>query len=478
MSSIYAANDPAVYEQSMGRWSRRLAGPFLEFAAIGDAAEILDVGCGTGSLAFALADAAPGARITGIDHSQIYVDHARSRAPNDGRLVFEQGDAAALPYGVGAFDAVLSLLVLNFVSDAEGAAGEMARVTRPGGVVAACVWDFRGGLTFLRVLVDTAAALDPDGEAFRAKQFSAPFTGPSELAAAWTNMGLTEVEQVALTIRMEFRSFADYWEPWLGGQGTVGAYVTTLSEAKRRLLEHHLRLAYLAGGEDGPQLGGRHVREERLHGRQPDAPVVEHAPRLEARLALRRGEQHGCTGADQLPDRPHHLGHDRVAEVAGQKHGGHVRSAIETTEGDQALVDPLDRPDQAGAVANELGQGRQVDLELPQGPWIDVRIGLTAVDADGLAAAAADHDQPVVDMAERLDFSEHASRQQALDQTRIRSLQIDPVQPHYWVAVTLPQQRAEQGARGRGNCGADARGSGTRRRHGGSSPGRSASPSP
>jgi SAM-dependent methyltransferase len=253
MPSIYAANDPAAYERSMGRWSRRLAGPFLDFAAIGGAAEIVDIGCGTGSLTFALADAAPGARIAGIDHSQAYVDHARSRAPDGGRHMFEQGDAAALPYGDQAFDAALSLLVLNFVPDAERAAGEMVRVTKPGGVVAACVWDFRGGLTFLRVFADTAAALDPGGEAFRARQFSAPFTGPGELEAAWTKMGLAEVEQTALTIRMEFRSFADYWEPWLGGQGTVGAYVTSLSEARRQPIEHHLRLAYLAGGEDGPR---------------------------------------------------------------------------------------------------------------------------------------------------------------------------------------------------------------------------------
>jgi SAM-dependent methyltransferase len=253
MPSIFTANDPIVYEQSMGRWSRRLARLFIDFAAIGGAAEIVDIGCGTGSLTFALADAAPGARIVGIDYSQAYVDYARSRAPDGGRLTFEQGDAAALPYEDRAFDAALSLLVLNFVPDAERAASEMARVTKPGGVVAACVWDFRGGLTFLRIFADTAAAFDPDGEAFRARQFSAPFTGPGELEAAWTRLGLGEVEQTALTIRMEFRSFADYWEPWLGGQGTVGAYVTSLSEAKRQLIEHHLRLAYLAGGEDGPR---------------------------------------------------------------------------------------------------------------------------------------------------------------------------------------------------------------------------------
>ena len=253
MPSIYTANDPSVYELSMGRWSRRLAGPFLDFAAIGAVGKVLDVGCGTGSLTFALAQIAPDAVIVGIDHSQAYVDHARSKAPEAVRLKLEQGDAAALPYADGAFDAALSMLVLNFVPDAEKAASEMARVAKPGSVVAACVWDFRGGLTFLRVFADTAAVLDPGGAVFRAKQFSAPFTGPGELEAAWTRQALGEVEQTALSIRMEFATFADYWDPWLGGQGTVGAYVTGLSEAKRRLLEHHLRLAYLAGGEDGPR---------------------------------------------------------------------------------------------------------------------------------------------------------------------------------------------------------------------------------
>src|SRR5215471_9723575 len=137
MPSIYVANDGASYEQSMGRWSRRLAPPFIDFAAIGSRAKIVDVGCGTGSLTFALAEAAPGATITGIDHSDAYAAYARSKA-SDSRLIFEQGDAAALPYADGAFDAALSLLVLNFVPDAERAALEMARVTKPGGLVAAC----------------------------------------------------------------------------------------------------------------------------------------------------------------------------------------------------------------------------------------------------------------------------------------------------------------------------------------------------
>jgi len=250
--STYKADDALGYQQSMGRWSSRLALPFIQFAAIPDATRILDVGCGTGSLTFALADKLPRASILGMDYSQAFVDYARSKS-NNSRLQFEQGDAAALCYGDAGFDAAVSLLVLNFVPAAERAAREMRRVTRPGGVVAAAVWDFKGGLTFLRVLADTAAVLDRDGEAFRAKQFSAPFTGAGELAATWSAMGLKDVVQTSLTIRMDFASFADYWTPWLNGQGTVGTYVTSLDQGKLAQLEEHMRRAYLAGADDGPR---------------------------------------------------------------------------------------------------------------------------------------------------------------------------------------------------------------------------------
>jgi SAM-dependent methyltransferase len=249
---VYVATDPAAYEQQMGRWSSRMAERLIEFARIGRPASVLDLGCGTGSLAFALARAVPEARITGVDLSQAFVAHARSRAA-DTRLTFEQGDATALSFPDGSFDAALSLLVLNFVPKAGQAVGEMVRVTRPGGTVAAAVWDFRGGLTFLRVLMDTAAMVDPEGEAFRARQCSGPLTGPGELAAAWTEAGLREVEQASLTIRMEFASFADYFGPWLAGQGTVGAYIAGRTAEQRELIARHLELAYLAGGEDGPR---------------------------------------------------------------------------------------------------------------------------------------------------------------------------------------------------------------------------------
>jgi len=169
--------------------------------AIKAASRILDVGCGIGSLSFVLREAFPAASITGLDYSQAFVDYARSRA-GEGNLNFERGDAASLSYGDAQFDATLSLLVLNFVPAAENAGIEMKRVTKPGGVVSAAVWDFKGGLIFLRVLVDTAAVLDASGETFRSQQFSAPLTAPGELASAWSKMGLKDVAQTSLTIRM------------------------------------------------------------------------------------------------------------------------------------------------------------------------------------------------------------------------------------------------------------------------------------
>ena len=233
MPSIYSADDPAAYERMMGRWSRLLAIPFLGFAAPSSAAaSILDVGCGTGSLTFAAADLLPGAAITGLDHSEAYVSHARSRATN-ARIRFEQGDATALPYGDAAFDAVLSMLVLNFVPNARRAAGEMVRATRPGGVVAAAVWDYRGGLTFLRTFLDTAAPLDEGAAALRERQFSAPFAGPGEFGAAWRAMGLRDVTETSLTIRAYFANFDDYW----------GAVATAAGNDRR------LRLRPLQGKE-------------------------------------------------------------------------------------------------------------------------------------------------------------------------------------------------------------------------------------
>src|SRR5262245_48363392 len=156
-------SEAEAYERFMGRWSRRLAPPFIKFAGLKHGARVLDVGSGTGSLTLAVLQEAPASRVVGVDPSAVYVAHARTRA-DAGRATFEEGDAQRLRFPDASFDATLALLVVNFIPDRVAAVREMARVTRPGGVVAAAVWDYGDGMEMLRAFWDEAVALDPAGE--------------------------------------------------------------------------------------------------------------------------------------------------------------------------------------------------------------------------------------------------------------------------------------------------------------------------
>jgi len=251
-SSTFTATDGDGYERVMGRWSRRLARPFVQFVGIGDADRVLDVGCGTGHLAAAVVEASPGTKVDGIDASAAYIDYARSRNA-DPRLAFHVGDACAIDYGDATFDRVLSLLVLHFVRRAGEAIGEMRRVAKPGAVVAAAVWDVRGGFVANRLFYDTAAALDVKAAERRARNYTRPMTRPGELAAAWRDAGLVDVTETTLQIRMEYASFADYWSPFLGKEGPGADYVSSLDAAERSRLEAAVRAAYVDGEDDGPR---------------------------------------------------------------------------------------------------------------------------------------------------------------------------------------------------------------------------------
>lgn len=213
---------------------------------------MLDVGCGTGSLASALVERGRPGRVTAIDIALPYIAFARSQARAAG-VDFAVGDARRLPYGNGCCAAALAQLSVNFVPDAALAIREMRRVVRSGGVVAAAVWDFRGGLVFQRLFWDTAAGLDPEAGAARDRLFSSPLALPDGLPGLWREAGLAAVERGSLTIRMEYANFADYWQPLLGGQGPVGSYVEGLPCERRRLIEERVRAAFLSGAADGPR---------------------------------------------------------------------------------------------------------------------------------------------------------------------------------------------------------------------------------
>lgn len=251
-SSTYAATDGAAYERFLGRWTRNLADAFADFARLPADGPVIDVGCGTGSLAAALASSGGGRSVVGVDVAAPYIAFARQRAASPA-LRFEVGDACALSYADGTFAAALAQLVLNFVPDAARAAREMRRVTRPGGVVTACVWDFRGGLVYQRLFWDTAAGLDPSAGTARDKLFSGALALPDGLPSLWQAIGLRDIQRGSLTVRMDYADFADYWEPLLGGQGPFASYVSGLAPDQRGRVHDAVRLAYLSGSPDGPR---------------------------------------------------------------------------------------------------------------------------------------------------------------------------------------------------------------------------------
>lgn len=236
------------YERIMGRWSRRLAPQLIQFGGLSDGDRVLDVGCGTGSLSFALPEFANVSAVIGVDLAQGYVEFAKSRN-KDPRITFQQADACSLPFEDKLFDRAFSLLVLHFIPDSIKAAGEMRRVVRPGGTVTAAVWDEYGGLPHYRMLVDVAATLDPSVE----RRLFLPLTAPDEMAKLWRHLGMLDVEQTSLLIRMEFSSFDDYWLPFTKGEGPPGKLIASLSEPMRVTLRDHMRRAYIANRPDGPR---------------------------------------------------------------------------------------------------------------------------------------------------------------------------------------------------------------------------------
>lgn len=251
-SSTYTAADGDGYELMMGRWSRRLAGPFLDFVGTSEGECVLDVGCGTGCLANALAERCQIRQVRGVDFAPAYIDHA-TRHNHDPRVSFEVGDACALAFPDDSFDRVLSLLMLHFVPSASQAIAEMRRVARPGAVVGAAVWDVRGGFVSNRLFFDTAAVLDPRANERRARNYTRPMTRPGELANAWRAAGFADVAETTLNIRMEYTSFDDYWAPYTGREGPQAEYIATLGDAERARLREAVRLAYIDGESDGPR---------------------------------------------------------------------------------------------------------------------------------------------------------------------------------------------------------------------------------
>jgi len=238
----------AGYENFMGRWSRRLAPAYVAFVGVKNGDRVLDVGTGTGALAFAVEAATTSGEVVGIDPSEGFIGFAKKNAKT-GRMSFEVGDAQALKFKDASFDQTMALLVMNFVPDHNKAIVEMRRVTRPQGVVSACVWDYNAGMEMLRFFWDEVVALDP---AMAPKdERNMKLSREGQLGELWKKAGLVNVQEKPLVIDQAFASFDDYWGPFLKGAGPGGAYVVSLTDDRRRELEARMRKRLLGDRQDG-----------------------------------------------------------------------------------------------------------------------------------------------------------------------------------------------------------------------------------
>ena len=217
------------YARFMGQYAEPLAAQFAELADVRPGQRALDVGCGPGALTAQLVQRLGAASVAAVDPSDSFVEATRTRLPD---ADVRSGVAESLPFPDDSFDLALAQLVVHFMTDPVAGLREMARVTRAGGTVAACVWDHAGGggplSTFWRAVRDMDADAHDESDLAGARE--------GHLAELCDAAGLANIESASLTVRVRFATFADWWEPFTLGVGPAGAYVAQLDESRRELL--------------------------------------------------------------------------------------------------------------------------------------------------------------------------------------------------------------------------------------------------
>lgn len=220
----------AAYDSFMGRYSRPLAERFADAAGVVTDTTAIDVGCGPGALTGELVRRLGAPAVQACDPAPTFRDECAARYPG---VEVKLGRAEAIPFGTDVADHALAQLVLHFVGDPQLAAREMARVVRPGGTVAACVWDFHDGMEMLRSFWDAAAGIDADApDEARVLRFGRP----GEIAELFERTRLERIEESTLTVTSTYSSFDELWTGFLAGVGPAGSYCVSLAEADRARL--------------------------------------------------------------------------------------------------------------------------------------------------------------------------------------------------------------------------------------------------
>jgi SAM-dependent methyltransferase len=234
------------YDRHVGRYAAALGSALIEFAGIEPGMRALDVGSGPGALTARLARLLGAENVCAAEPSEPFAEACRQRVGV--RVV--SAPAEALPFEDGVFDAALSQLVVNFMSDAEAGVREMARVTRPDGLVASCVWDYAGEMTLLRAFWDAAREVDPERGAAADEGVVMRWCADGELGELWHAAGLRDVRTGALVVSAAYADFDDLWAPLPTGIAPSGAFCKSLDPEGQAALREAYRRRLGVG--DGP----------------------------------------------------------------------------------------------------------------------------------------------------------------------------------------------------------------------------------
>lgn len=222
------------YDQFMGRYSVLLAPQLADLAGVRAGQQALDVGCGPGALTGELVKRLGATAVSAVDPSEPFVEAAAARHPG---VTVRRAAAEALPFAERSFDAALAQLVVHFMADPVAGLGEMRRVTRPGGVVAACVWDHAGGTGPLGLFWGAAHELDPDVD----DESRLAGVREGHLAELFGAAGLRAIDTATLSADREHATFDEWWEPFTGGVGPAGSYLAKLDPEHRTALRDRCR---------------------------------------------------------------------------------------------------------------------------------------------------------------------------------------------------------------------------------------------